>query len=149
MSINLYEVSWRVICSSLQPSAHQTFDTNVETVLRPCPPPESTAICFLHFWQWRRKAHSPLTNTAFFSNCSGLLRCIKLGSRQFHNNFVTTSGSACAYVSFRKHGSGSGRVYGSDQTAERNRNKNIYFLFWKLSKYGDLRMHISILRISV
>ena len=24
-----------------------------------------------------------------------------------------------------------------------------FFLFWKLSKYGDLRMHISILRISV
>ena len=71
----------------MQPLAHQTFDTNVETVLRPRPPPESTAICFfLHFCQWRQKVHSPLTNTAFFSNCSGLLRCIKHGpanSQQF------------------------------------------------------------------
>ena len=41
---------------------------------------------FLHFCQWRQKVHSPLTNTAFFSNCSGLLRCIKHGpanSQQF------------------------------------------------------------------
>ena len=33
----------------------------------------------------------------------------------------------CAYVSFRKHGSGSGRVYGSDQIAERNRNNFFFF----------------------
>ena len=81
---------------------------------------------FLHFCQWRWKAHSPLTNTAFFSNCSGLLRCIKQGSRQFPTIF-TTSGNACACVSFRKHGSASGRVYGSDQIVERNRN--IFFFF--------------------
>ena len=80
-------------------------------VLRPCLPPESTSrsICFFHFCQWRRKAHSPLTNTAFFSNCSGLLSCIKHGSRQLTTIF-TTSGNACARVSFRKHGSASGRV---------------------------------------
>ena len=97
-------------------------------VLGPCPPPESTSssICFSHFCQWRQKAHSPLTNTAFFSNCSGLLSCIKQGSRQFTTIF-TTSGNACARISFRKHGSASGQMYGSDQIAERNRNKNIYF----------------------
>ena len=91
--------------------------------LCPRPPPESTSssICFSHFCQWRQKAHSPLTNTAFFSNCSGLLRCIKQGSRQF-TTIVTTSGNACACVSLRKHGSASGRVYGSDQIVERNRN---------------------------
>ena len=37
----------------------------------------------------------------------------------------TTSGNAWARVSFRKHGSASGRVYGSDKTAERN--QNIFF----------------------
>ena len=91
-------------------------------LLNPLPVP----FVFLHFCQWRRKAHSPLTNTAFFSNCSGLLKCIKQGSRQFTTIF-TTSGNACARVSFRKHGSASGRMYGSDQIAERNQNKNIYF----------------------
>ena len=95
-------------------------------VLCPRQPPESTSICFSHFCQWRQKAHSPLTNTVFFSNCSGLLKCIKMGSHQFTTIF-TTSSNACACISFRKHGSASGWVYGSDQIAERNRNKNIYF----------------------
>ena len=84
-------------------------------------------VLFLHFCQWQWKAHSPLTNTAFFLNCSGLLRCIKQGSRQFTTIF-TTSGNACACVSFRKHGSASGWVYGSGQIAERNRN-NFLLLF--------------------
>ena len=103
-------------------------------VLWLCPPPESTfsSICFLHFCQWWRKAHSPLTNMAFFSHCSGLLRCIQQGSHQSTTIF-TTSGNACA--SFRKHGSASGWVYGSVQIEERNRNflkKNfLFFLFWK------------------
>ena len=82
---------------------------------------------FLHFCQWWRKAHSPLTNMAFFSYCSGLLRCIQQGSHQSTTIF-TTSGNACACVSFRKHGSASGWVYGSGQIAERNRN-NFLLLF--------------------
>ena len=77
---------------------------------------------FLHFCQWWRKAHSPLTNMAFFSYCSGLLRCIQQGSHQSTTIF-TTSGNACACVSFRKHGSASGWVYGLVQIEERNRKK--------------------------
>ena len=79
---------------------------------------------FLHFCQWWRKAHSPLTNMAFFSYCSGLLRCIQQGSHQSTTIF-TTSGNACACVSFRKHGSASGWVYGLVQIEERNKKKNI------------------------
>ena len=58
-------------------------------------------VLFLHFCQWRRKAHSLLTNTAFFSNCSGLLRCIKQGSRQFTTIFwlVVVNMSAQAALS--------------------------------------------------
>ena len=97
-------------------------------VLCPRPPPESasSSICFSHFCQWRQKAHSSLRNTAFFPNCSGLLRCIKQGSHQFTTIF-TTSGNASARVSFRKHGSASGRVYGMDQIAEQNWN-NFFFI---------------------
>ena len=88
-------------------------------LLNPLPVP----FVFLHFCQWRQKAHSPLTNTAFFRTA---LDWQDQGSRQFTTIF-TTSGNACALVSFRKHGSASGRVYGSDQIAERNQNKNISF----------------------
>ena len=96
-------------------------------VLCPRPPPESasSSICFSHFCQWRLKAHSSLRNTALFPNCSGLLRCIKQGSHQFTTIF-TTSGNASARVSFRKHGSASGRVNGMDQMAEQNWN-NFFF----------------------
>ena len=105
----------------LSTSALKRYSVHVH-LLNPLPVP----FFLSHFCQWWRKAHSPLTNTAFFSNCSGLLSCIKHGSCQLTKIF-TTSGNVCARVSFRKHGSASGRVYGSDQIAERNRNKIIIF----------------------
>ena len=88
----------------LQVSCHRSRGFNV-----PPPPPQ------------QKRAYSALHPQA-------LTECSPWISEDRLLTIFTTSGNAWARVSFRKHGSASGRVYGSDKTAERN--QNIFFFFF-------------------